>query len=324
MLLAVTIIVMTFTQCSKNDPTPAKPADVYVAGNFNTLAPSGYNFIPVYWKNGVMTKLSESPGDARAMAIVGNDIYVIGKLDSNGDKWSIWKNGVMTDFADATAYVYSMKAIGSDIYVCGMINSHATYWKNGTPHSINSTYESRAYDLAIDGTDVYLVGMEYSLAGGSEAKIWKNDAPTSLTDGNNYADADGIAITNGDVYVTGQESSTLKMWKNGAATTLGTGGQSGTSNNSIAILKNDVYVSGYDNNEAKVWKNGVATALPKPEGITTTYGYSLATQGNNIFVLGEGSLNGTYPVLVWKNGELTDYDGTIKGSGYSFSIAAAH
>jgi len=330
MLLVVSATLLTFTRCSKSDPTPAAPAkaaDVYVAGTFNTLAGTGYNFIPVYWKNGEMHKLSvaDAPGDVYAIAVIGDEIQVIGNLDANGDELSIWKNGEISHFANAGSYVYSVKVIGTDVYALGMINDKATYWVNGSPTTLSTTSDSRIYDVVKDGTDLYVAGFERNVDGYSVATVWKNGSVfSSLSDGKYYAEANGIAINNGTVYVTGTDNQTLKLWTDGNETILGTAGKSGTGNNSVAVLKGDVYVAGYDNDEAKIWKNNIATTLPKPADLTKHWGYSIATQGNDVFVRGEGTKDGnTYPVLVWKNGVLTDkYDGTTAGTAYGFTVVA--
>lgn len=327
MLLACTSL-LTFTQCGSDDPSPAKPADVYVAGNFNTLAgEGGYNWIPVYWKNGEMVELSESNGDADIIGVNNGDVYVLGDLSGDNGKIRIWKNGVMTDFTDGAdyAYVYNIKFFGDDMYVVGTIDDRATYWKNGVSHTINTTLDSRAYDILIDGADVYVAGFERAESGYTIATIWKNDESTDLSDGSSYAEVSGIAMSNGDLYASGTVNQTLKMWKNGVVTPLGTAGNSGTGMKSIAIHNNDVYIVGDDNDVATLWKNGVSTPLPVPESASTSYAYAISFDGNDMFILGEGNVSSKWPVLVWKNNELfTPYDGTIESSAYSMSVARSN
>lgn len=71
--------------------------DVYVAGNDESML-SGLKR-PKYWKNGQANVLEPSSyGDARAIAICGDDIYVAvaGNL-TNGPRVKVYKNGVPTE-----------------------------------------------------------------------------------------------------------------------------------------------------------------------------------------------------------------------------------
>jgi hypothetical protein len=329
MLLTCAVTVLTLARCGSDDPIAKKPADVYVAGSFNTLTAPEYNWVPAYWKNGELVMLAETVGEADLIAVKGNDVYVLGDLDDEHTK-IMWKNGIETTFfTDDTdhAYFTNVKFIGNDMYVVGTITGsngdRAAYWKNGVPHTISTPRESRGLDITVDGEDVYVVGRELDVEGMGIAMIWKNDVENKLTDGTGFGTAFGIAIANGDVYVSGEDETTLMMWKNGVATSLGNAGSSGTGTASIAVHKGDVYVSGYEDNEAKIWKNGESTPLPMPEGGVSTYGYNISVSGKDVFVLGEGSVSGNYKVLVWKNGELlTPYDGTNTYSAYSMSVAA--
>jgi hypothetical protein len=329
MLLTCAAMILTLTNCS-DDPSPAKkPADVYVAGSFNTLTAPEYNWVPAYWKNGELVMLAETPGDADLIAVNGNDVYVLGGLDDELTK-IMWKNGVATEFfADDFdhAYFNNVEFSGNDMYVVGTISStngdRAAYWKNGVPHRINTPGESNGIDIQVNGNDVYVVGRELNAEGMSIAMIWKNDVEEKLSDGTGYGRASGIAISDGDVYVSGEDKATLTMWKNGIATPLGNPGSSGTGTASITVYKEDVYVSGYEDNEAKIWKNGESTKLTMPQGGVSSYGYNISVTGEDIFVLGEGTVSGNYKVLVWKNGELlTPYDGTNTYTAYSMSVAA--
>jgi hypothetical protein len=337
LLLAATLF--TLTHCGSDDPKPVvepvvvepvvvKPHDVYTAGSFNT----GTAYVPAYWKNGNLVKLAETQGDADVIAVDGEDVYVIGSLDDNSNKKRLWKNGVMTDFSDGTngTYIYSLRILNGDIYAVGMLSTlngdDATYWKNGIPHTITTGLDSRAYDIAIVGNDIYVVGFQYNENGMSVATFWKNDVGTPLTDGTTYADANGIIVVNNDVYINGHDNSTLKVWKNGVVTISGAEQNSGTAIGGIALLKDDIYVTGYEKNgdiyEAKYWKNGTAFLLPKPTDALSTYCYSIAVAGDDIYFLGETAVNNTYPALVWKNFELMKpYDGTITSSSSCISVS---
>ena len=131
--------------------------DVYVAGQewngkiANTEA--------VYWKNGVVTWLTDrnifEGSSATSIAVSGNDVFVAGYKDVNGvDYATCWKNGVATLLTNGTggSGANSIAVSGSDVYVAGYENingySVARYWKNGVAANL-SDGRSRANANAI-------------------------------------------------------------------------------------------------------------------------------------------------------------------------------
>jgi hypothetical protein len=73
-----------------NDMSVAN-GDVYLCGSLTEQ--HGYRYQIVYWKNGQKTVLAEDANMscfAREIRVLGNDIFVLGYLNSNG---VIWKNG---------------------------------------------------------------------------------------------------------------------------------------------------------------------------------------------------------------------------------------
>ena len=72
-------------------------------------ATTGYYFIKI-WKNGVSTNLTAGNSNARAysMAVLGNDVYVVGHI---GKVATIWKNGVATSLSDGTDWAQAYSVI---------------------------------------------------------------------------------------------------------------------------------------------------------------------------------------------------------------------
>jgi hypothetical protein len=278
--LIIASLVLCTVACKKsglNGTSPNASVDVYIAG-YVTYGP-GKNLGAAYWKNGAITKLTDSLtfADARGIAVQGNDVYVVGTLSS----------------ADLSAY-------------------HAVYWKNGVATTLSSPSNSQAWAIAFRGTDMYVVGSAYNTTLNTpQATCWKNGVATTLTGG---ILANAIAVNGTDIYVAGSAGTPGNLvaawWKNGVATTL-TGGFEATA---ITVNGTDVYVAGTMNNGTAVyWKNGVATLLTN-DAVANNIGYSvcgIAANGADVFVTGGALYNdGTNPLLnngngivatVWKN-----------------------
>jgi hypothetical protein len=101
------------------------------------------NNVIKYWKNGNETTISSSvvSGKAVAMAIDGDDVYVLGYLVNAGTSYDIacyWKNGVMYPLSDGSKQVSVTSIVVKKeiVFVGGFgLNSQwntvARYWKNG-------------------------------------------------------------------------------------------------------------------------------------------------------------------------------------------------
>lgn len=134
--------------------------DKYVAGTQNN--PTTGLAMATIWKNGNYTLLTDgdnSIGVARAVVVVGNDVYVAGYEQEN--------------------------------YFSGGGPTLAKYWKNGVPVKL-STVNSNAIAIAVFDNDVYVTGWENN---GTKdvVKYWKNGTAVSLTDGT-YASAGNAII----------------------------------------------------------------------------------------------------------------------------------
>jgi hypothetical protein len=262
--------------------------DVYVSGYGQEIThpeTSKYVVFPeaMFWKNGVVTKLSSLPSEGNAIAVNGSDVYVAGLLYTNAVNGSYhavyWKNGVLVNLPDS-ASLSSASGIAvsdGDVYVTGTIAGNAIYWKNGTIHSLGGN-KSSFNGIKISNNYVYMVG---SVALNSESNVatyWKNNVPVTLAAQSASSSASAIAIVGTDVYVAGVTSSkayergTPVYWKNGAVHSLPGLGVSSC----IAVNGQDVYVGGtyYMADETSIlyprfWKNATSSDLTINRGQVT-------------------------------------------------------
>jgi hypothetical protein len=259
--------------------------DIYAAG----YQSAGNNQIATFWKNGVVTALTNGSNDAAASSVTvsGTDVY-LAFYESNGLKYiaKVWKNGVVTALTNGLndAFPNEILIAGTDVYVAGTesngTNTVAKFWKNGVGFSLtNATNNAAANAVFIAGSDIYIAGFDSSGYGfKSRAKIWKNGVGFSLTNGTNDAEAYGVYVSGTDVYVAGYElignNRVAKIWKNGVGISL-TNGSNDAEAYSVNVSGTDVYVAGYERNGnyavAKIWKNGISTTLSAPSGAGIAY-----------------------------------------------------
>lgn len=328
--------------CKKNtssadNPKPAAPADVYVAGiEFDA---SRTKTTAKYWKNGVGVNLTN--GDyyavANSITVAGNDVYVAG-FQTNPAGINVakyWKNGTPVNLSQGvySAYANSIAVSGTDVYTAGYENNAsgipvAKYWKNGTEILLaNGTTWSGAKAIAISGTDVYVAGYENTPSGKGIAKFWKNGTGVNLTNGDVSATTTSIFIKGTDVYVAGVVAAAftnekLMLWKNGVPQVLSDSSHRIFAGNVMAFIGNDVLIPVYSNTNpsgtwaAAYWRNNVAFGLTS--GTAMSFATSIGTSGSDIYIGGylENATVGTVPVY-WKNGQVNNLS---TNGGYTYSI----
>ena len=343
--ILIPMVLLFATGCSKDndDPTPEPDPvyDVYVAG----YERNGSNDVAMLWKNGKPQTLTDGANHAYAQSVYVSgsssasgqaDVYVSGQ-EYNGSKYvaKIWKNGNPQTLTDGTnhANAYSVYVAGSssgsgpaDVYAAGFehngSNSVAILWKNGVAHTLSDgTNRAEAKSVFVSDKNVYVVGYELK-SHISIAKLWillavetENGVAQDLTDGTNHAEAHAVYVSDGDIYVAGNESngssSVAMLWKNRTPQTL-TNGTIHAKAHSVYVSDGDIYVAGYDrasplNDRARFWKNGTAENLSDLPSIA----YSVYATGNDVYVAGFDYNSSSTVAKLWKNGEAQDLtDGT--------------
>jgi len=201
------------------------------------------------------------------------DVYAAGYLLNGEDDpqypgtriAAYWKNGVLTDLPNSFAggYATSIALVKGDVMIPGTVanNNHtsAVYWCNGMIKML--TVNGTTAGTAVSTTlDFYIAGTADTGAGYKPC-YWKNGVLHTLP-ASSYATATAIAVEGNDVYVSGQALSSA----------------------------GSVY--------ALYWKNDVPHVLSDTAGLGVGGGYSIAIQGNNVYVAG---VNNGFPAC-WKNG----------------------
>lgn len=319
-LTLISLVLCFSCNKGKNEPDPQKDPVVYIAGSQVALTPKGSKSIASYWKDGVVTALSNGSSDVylSSVCVQGNDIYVAGHefVSSRGNYIAkYWKNGQEVILSDESKNTFALDVAVSenkDVYVCGYQSGYAVYWKNGEMTRLGNFFGG-AWDIFLVGKDVYIAGYENNLnATGSGAVYWKNGEKVALSPTNEYfyVEATSIFVSGDDVYVAGYErniSGAVSMyWKNGVKVVL-SDSKNDTKANDIYVDGKDVYVAGYESNGkaffATYWKNGEQIKLTegKQGGASAS---AIMVLNNNVYVAGhETDPNSDIDFATyWKNG----------------------
>ncbi len=316
--------------CNKNSPVVAPgsnqtgPVDVYLAG-WRSYYPA--NEVAVYWKNNVLTDLTDGSRfiTANSIAVLGSDVYVGGNdFINNHFVAKYWKNGTIHNLSDTAlpSYVSSMAISGNDVYFAGYGNDGdhkiAKYWKNGQPVSLSSgSNDAVITSIIVTGNNVYAAGWK-SNGKFEVATYWRNGIAVSLDDGSKNTEALSIAVLGSDIYIAGNEYTTSdscpmcarapasinvsKIWKNGSVIKTGAVSQNFSS---LVVSNNDVYIAGSDAGVASYFKNDSVFHLSN--GVSEASG--IALWGTDIYVTGYENISGHNVPVYWKNGaavRLTD------------------
>lgn len=255
--------------------------------------------------------LSESKQRSSLKSLTAPDVYVAGIL---GGVATYWKNGVATSLpggTDATGIV----VVGTDVYVCGSGfnpatgTSNAAYWVNGgAPTYLTSgTDETMATGIAVSGGSVYVTGRVSF--GSNIGAYWKDGVKIPLGSG----EANGITISNGNIYIANSEFQLPSYWVNGSKTVC-QGVTSNTSVTNIAVSGSTVWVAGFKGGnpkKARLWNTGVeVTTLGTG---TNSQPYALATDasGNPLMAGSSGPDLNNQHICYWNPNNLSDPPVTI-------------
>ena len=242
--------------------------DVYVGSyTYSSLYPA---FRAAVWKNRTKTFLSspDRPGEVRAIALSGKDVYAGGREDDNP---VYWKNGVRNVLPIAGrgyARVDGLSITGNDMYACGFKTGpnnevYCVYWKNGVETVVGKTgFTSGINDLgvssiAVNGSDVYVCATDSGGPG-----YWKNGVRIMLEKFPPYVTVESIAIAiaGSSVYVVGSYNGDPVYWKDGIRTALPKRALYASAS-AITFYQSDIYIGGRDGDIPVYWKNGVEVSL---------------------------------------------------------------
>jgi hypothetical protein len=172
--------------------------DVHVVGTQNA---SEFNNtgIAMHWINGIPNELTDGETEAAAfdIDISNGNVYICGVAyyeDADNNEFAnkmVWLNDVPQNSPNMSIST-SANGIcvdGSDVYLAGYNEGSGVlsgYWKNGgfislDPGTAYMPGGERAWKIAVDNNDVYVVG-SYSIPDGSSVRgvYWKNGEAFSL------------------------------------------------------------------------------------------------------------------------------------------------
>ena len=237
---------------------------------------------------------------------------------------TVWTDGVSTPLSSVFSDAFVIRHFNGHLYVGGYqlaLNGQiqSGYWVDGqfTQLYADPVIIANIRDLTVSGSDVYVTGWidssYYSIP-----FYWKNGQRITLPGGpGSYypvVRTSGIAVSNGDVYVSGTVNtnstghSFAAYWKDGVLIALGDSVNDNSFATGIALGGSDVFVCGYadgpsNSSAAMLWQNGAATTLTANQiAITQTGG--IAVSGSDVYVTGTVTY-GYQPytsAVYWKNG----------------------
>jgi hypothetical protein len=208
-----------------------------------------------------------------------------------------------------------------DVYIAGDVvtkngNQGAAYWKNDQLMAVfdSTGYGSAAARIAVNGSDVYMTGQEFT---GTVPFYWKNGVVVKLDMGSySTGTTTCIAFIGNDLYIggalqTGAISNAFQpvYWKNGVLNMLSTG----YSVNAITSSGGDIYFSGSVSqpgtspgqaNWGAYWKNGGQPVID-----TSIFAADfIAVNGSDVYLCGISFINGPgndAQAVFTKNGKKT-------------------
>jgi LruC domain-containing protein len=208
--------------------------DVYVSGYIN----EGSGKRAVYWKNDESDQTvlySGSDSEGTDVYVYGNTVYVSGYYDGGeNDVPCYWTDDGSVNKEDfeynLDARALAIAVPDGTVYAAGYdfmagVGFEACYWDAGGKEGL-STVNSWAYDIAVSGSDVYVSGYYYPTNSAKKAACyWKNSfagVEDLYKDSNFNAEARGITVVDGVVYVSGyiaEGTQAACYWKDDGTTT---------------------------------------------------------------------------------------------------------
>src|SRR5215210_1779904 len=133
--------------------------------------------------------------------------------------------------------------------------------------------------------NIYVAGYQ-NQGNGYFAEYWKNTNGVILDDASKFGVGSSIFVSEGDVYVAGEEHHIATYWKNGVPVFPDSTTPSAAT--SIVVSGADVYVAGTEfpggSFGAVYWKNGNVVSLT--DGSEFAIASSIAVSGSDVYVAG--------------------------------------
>lgn len=315
-LISLLVILLTFS-CNSVDeevnPDTQEPVDVYVGGQKSNQACYWKNnqqfllnggegasadtlfvanndvhvlgkkftngFIPeyLYWKNNVLTNLSETFGtpdqmilSITGMDVEGDDVYFVGYTKNpmiTAEFYDLvyWKNGLKTVLETAIANPTigpKIKIVNNTVYVMGN-TSNCTASCYGV--YVNGIYQSvpdgvQLEDLVLDGSDVYVYGTNFNTNNG----YYKNITTGVETNITTISSVENFQFDMGNLYY----STLFEIYKN--ATSIYAAPQNDILI-TFKILENNMYVIEGSNSQTLKINDVISMAASGDERFTSLF-----------------------------------------------------
>lgn len=335
-LLGFAVLLMVNCEESEESPVekPVSKETVYLVGTKDLSPFTGANQITCVINDTLFLPLFSPMNGWYAFDFFtdGTDSYLL------GFRWSksmVWKNGILLNDTSSWDRYSAMEVANGTVYVAGwgtVLRETPTLWKNNFPILLPFTDPSfdngRGYDVAVSGTNEYVVGYEFDVHGATNwnALIWKNGVPTILSKPVSHPEAArplAVAVSGTDVHAVGfgfapNGSPGAIYWKNGEPTALEYpfSRENISWATDIVVNNGDVHIVGYDTyGEAIYWKNGVAFELPKSDTNPDTRIWDVSSiflYEGDVYVSGSEDA-GRWHAIYWKNGVPTVIDSLTTG-----------
>jgi len=237
--------------------------DMAVSDNnmyMGTIRESGDYFSSWSWYGGEFKELPKEGiySYITGLAVTGGDVYVAGFDVYDEQLLDIelvyWKNGIRhplgTSGRGIEYEVGSITVSNGDAYICGSAVDYynsgvafsPVYWKNGEINYMGPGYtqDVRIDDIAVEGDDVYVIGIVAALGGG----YWKNERFHLLPYADRIGSLHSIEVVDGNVYVVGtayiDNVFNAVYWKNGELVII----ESSATALDIAVCEGEIYILG--------------------------------------------------------------------------------
>ena len=226
--------------------------------------------------------------------------------------------------------------VTESVFVAGRSTDYGVLWKNGEIYEMQDKFSYDSYQsVFVYEGDVYVAGWRRLGTGSNYYQLptlWKNGVRQDLELDTQHRGgiAYDVFVSNGDVYVAGNESRPRPgwagsldydavMWKNGKKHRLNPGGLTGEPRaNSVFVQGADVYFAGWASSLPVFWKNGELHRLERVMNIGVSGGtpihgggevFSIAASGDKVYVAGTvdvewHSWGNSTAAALWINGKL--------------------